>query len=156
MLHIFGFPCYFAAMFITDHSFFIFSVKISLWWQETVLVLKFVCLGLSRFHSRNCLVGLVVKASASRAEDPGFDSHLRHGDFYWSSHTSDSQTGTPVATLPGAWHDIISTGTGWPSVSILWLGEVDSLMCSFYLSVATRKIVWADPSLRYTSMFLGR
>ena len=27
------------------------------------------------------LVGLVVKASATRAEDPGFDSHLRRGDF---------------------------------------------------------------------------
>ena len=26
--------------------------------------------------SRNRLVGLVVKASASRAEDPGFESHL--------------------------------------------------------------------------------
>ena len=29
----------------------------------------------------NRLVGLVVKASASRAEDPGFDSRLRRGDF---------------------------------------------------------------------------
>ena len=27
------------------------------------------------------LVGLVVKASASRAEDPGFESHLRRGFF---------------------------------------------------------------------------
>ena len=33
------------------------------------------------------LVGLVVKALASRAEDPGFDSRLRRGDFSWSSHT---------------------------------------------------------------------
>ena len=28
-----------------------------------------------------CLVGPVVKASASRAEDPGFNSRLRRGDF---------------------------------------------------------------------------
>ena len=28
------------------------------------------------------LFGLVVKASASRAKDPGFDSRLRRGDFY--------------------------------------------------------------------------
>ena len=45
-------------------------------------------------------VGLVVKASASRAEDPGFDSLLRCGDFSRSSHTSDLETGTRVATLP--------------------------------------------------------
>ena len=29
----------------------------------------------------DCLVGLVVKASASRAEDPGFESRLRR-DFF--------------------------------------------------------------------------
>ena len=34
------------------------------------------------------LVGLVVKASASRAEDPGIESRLRR-DFSGSSHTSD-------------------------------------------------------------------
>ena len=49
------------------------------------------------------LVGLVVKASASRAEDHGFDSRSRR-DFFGSSHTSDLKNGTPVATLPGAWH----------------------------------------------------
>ena len=64
--------------------------------------------------------------------------------------------GTPVATLPGAWHYSVSAGTGQPGVSILWLGEVESLMCNFYLCVAARKIVWTDLSLRYTSMLLGR
>ena len=49
------------------------------------------------------LAGLVVKASASGAEDPGFESRLRQ-DFYGSSRTSDFKTGTPVATMPGAWH----------------------------------------------------
>ena len=39
--------------------------------------------------SINHLVGLVVKASASRAEDPGFDSRLGGGQFSGSSHTSD-------------------------------------------------------------------
>ena len=38
---------------------------------------------------------------------------------------------TPVATTPGAWHYRVSTGTGRPSVSILWLGEVESLICNF-------------------------
>ena len=49
------------------------------------------------------LVGLVVKASAWRAEDPGFDSRR-------------VIIGTPVATLPGV---IVSARAGWPGVSIL-------------------------------------
>ena len=93
------------------------------------------------------LVGLVVKASASRAEGPGFES--RAGIFSGSSHTSDFKIDTPVATLPGAWRYGVSAGTGRPGVSILWLGEMESVICSFYLSVAARKIVCADPSLRY-------
>ena len=36
--------------------------------------------------------------------------------------------------------------------SNLWLGKMESLICTFYLSVAARKIVRADPSPRYTSM----
>ena len=64
------------------------------------------------------LAGLVVKASASGAEDSGFESRLRR-DFSGSSHTSDLNIGTPVATLPGAWHYRVSAGTGRPGVSIL-------------------------------------
>ena len=45
------------------------------------------------------LVGLVVRVSASRATEPGFDSRLRLGDFPGSSHTSDLKIGTPV-TIP--------------------------------------------------------
>ena len=101
------------------------------------------------------LVDLVVKASTSGAEDPGFESCLRQ-DFSGSSHTSDLKIGTPVAILPGAWRYRVSAGTGRPGVSILWLGEMESLICTNCLSVAARKIVWADPSLRYTSMLLGR
>ena len=101
------------------------------------------------------LVGLVVKASASRAEDPGLKSRLRR-DFSGSGHTSDLKIGTPVATLPGTWRYRVRAGTGWPGVSILWLGEMESLVCNFYLSVAACKIVWADPSLRYTRMLLRR
>ena len=101
------------------------------------------------------LAGLVVKASASGAEDPRFESRLPW-DFSGSSHTSDLKIGTPVTTLSGAWRYRVSAGTGRPGVSILWLGEVESWICNFYLSVAARKIVWADPSLRYTRMLLGR
>ena len=63
------------------------------------------------------------------------------GFFLGSSHTSDLKIGTPVATLPGAWCYRVSAGTGWPGVSILCLGEMESLVCNFCLSVAARKIV---------------
>ena len=64
------------------------------------------------------LAGLVVKASALGAKDPGLEYHLRR-DFSGSSHASDFKIGTPVATLPGAWHYRVSAGTGRPGVSIL-------------------------------------
>ena len=66
----------------------------------------------------NHLAGLVVKASASRSEDPGFESRLRR-DFSESSHTGDLKIGTPVATLPGAWRYRVSAVTDRPGVSIL-------------------------------------
>ena len=77
------------------------------------------------------LVGLVVKASAPRAEDPGFESRLRWDFFSGSSHTSD---------LPGAWRYRVSAGTGRPGVIVMCLGEMDSLICNFCLSVAARKL----------------
>ena len=101
------------------------------------------------------LVGLVVKASALRAEGPGFQSHLRLDFFGVESYQwlqSWHSSGYPARP----WRYRVSTGTGWPGVSILWLGEVESLICNFYLSVAARKLVWADPSLRYTSLLLER
>ena len=63
-------------------------------------------------------VGLVVKTSASGAEDPRFETRLRR-DFSESSHTSDLKIGTPVATLSGAWRYRVSAGTSRPGVSIL-------------------------------------
>ena len=64
------------------------------------------------------LASLVVKASASGAEDPEFESRLRR-DFSRSSHTSDIKIGTPVANLPGACHCRVGNGTSQPGVSIL-------------------------------------
>ena len=60
----------------------------------------------------------MVKASASRAADPRFESRLRR-DFSGSSHTSNLKLGTPVAALPGAWRYRVSAGTGRTGVSIL-------------------------------------
>ena len=86
------------------------------------------------------LVGLVVRRPPREWKVPGSNPTCT-GIFSGSSHTSDSKIGTPVATLPGAWHYRVSTGTGQPGVSILWLGEVEHLICNFYLSVAARKTV---------------
>ena len=69
------------------------------------------------------LVGLVVKALTLSVADPGFDSRLCP-DFCGSSHTSDLQIGTPVATLPGAWRYRVIAGTGWPCISLPGLGEI--------------------------------
>ena len=86
-----------------SYCFFFFVVR----WTEMPVALTKAAV----FISSDRLVGLVVKASASRAEDPGFESRLRR-DFSGSSHTGDSKIGTP-----------------------------ESLICNFYLSVAARKIV---------------
>ena len=87
----------------------------------------------------SALIGLVVKASAWRVDDPGFRIFSR------LSHTSDLKIGTQVATLSGTWHYRVSAGTGQPGVSILWLGEVESLICNVCLSVAASKIVQIRP-----------
>ena len=57
----------------------------------------------------NRLVGLVVRASAKRAEDPGFESRLRR-DFPGLSHTSDLKIGTPV--LPRQASGVIGSALG--------------------------------------------
>ena len=38
-----------------------------------------------------------------------------------------------MATLPGVWRYMVNTGTGWPRVSILWLGEKESFICNVCL-----------------------
>ena len=66
----------------------------------------------------DCLVGLVVRHAPQKHKIPGSNSTCA-GIFPWSSHTSDLKIDTPVATLAGAWHYKVSTGTGRPGVSIL-------------------------------------
>ena len=61
-----------------------------------------------------------------------------------------------MATLPGAQRYRVSARTGWSGVSMLWLGDVDSLIYNFYLSVAARTTVCADLALRYTSILIRR
>ena len=65
------------------------------------------------------LFGLVVKASASRSEDPGFESPLRRDFSGVESYQQLKKNGTQVATMPGAWRYSVSAETGRPGVSIL-------------------------------------
>ena len=81
------------------------------------------------------LVGLVVKAYDSRAEDPGFESRLlldfffggggggRGGGGGGSSHTSDLNIGAPVATcqVPGVIGSALGL-VGPVSVYCDWVG----------------------------------
>ena len=101
------------------------------------------------------LVGLVVRRPPQGWKILGSNPACAR-IFGGSSHTSDLKIGIPVATLSSVWRYRVSAGTGRPDVGILWLGEMESLICNFYLSVAARKIVWADLFLRYTRMLLGR
>ena len=125
------------------------------WVASPLSLLIAICFLVSCLCLSHHLVGLVVGHPPRERKIPGSNPACV-GIFSGSSPTSDLKIGTPVATLPGAWRYRVSTGTGRPGVSILWLGEVERLICNFYLSVAARKIVRADPSLRYTSLLLGR
>ena len=90
----------------------------------------FTCLELllTSLLTSNRLVGLVVRRPPRERKIPGSNPACA-GIFPGSSHTSDLKIGTPVATLPGAWRYRVSTGTGGPGVRILWLGEMESLVC---------------------------
>ena len=94
-----------------------------------VSLLPFLCCSLPfsfltsffyNFPLTNRLAGLVVKASASGAEEPGFKSRLRR-IFSGSSHTSDLKIGTPVATVPGVWHRVSAGTVGPVSVHCEWV-----------------------------------
>ena len=60
----------------------------------------------------------MVKASASREEDPGFESRVRR-IFIASCQACDLKIGTPVDVLLGPGRYRVSAGTGWSGVSIL-------------------------------------
>ena len=87
-----------------------------------------------------CDVGVVrVKASASGAAIRGSIHPLAPFGFFFpeSSHASDLKSSTP-----GAQHSILGSAlrlVGPVSESWTW-GEIESLICNFYRSVAARTI----------------
>ena len=52
--------------------------------------------------------------------------------------------------------DVIESALGLVSPVSVYCDLVRQKVCNFYLSVAARKLVGVDPSLRYTSILLGR
>ena len=69
-------------------------------------------------HPVERLVGLVVRRPPRERKIPGSNPAC-DGICPGSSHTSDLEIGTPVATLPGAWRYRVRAGTGRHGVSIL-------------------------------------
>ena len=65
------------------------------------------------------LVGQVVKASASRAEDPGFESRLRREFFLGRVIPVTSKLALQWLPCQAPGVIGVSTGTGWPGDSIL-------------------------------------
>ena len=84
--------------------------------------------------------------SASRVADLGWIPACAVDLFTGSSRTSGLTIGTTVVTLQGAWHYRVSAGTGRAGASILWLGEMESWICSFYPSAASVS-VWQHAHL---------
>ena len=103
----------------------------------------------------NRLVGLVVMASASRAEDPGFESRL-HRDFSESSHTSDIKLA--LQWLPCQAPGVIGLALGLVGpVSVYYDWVRWKVWSATSISVWEHvKLSKADPSQRYTCMLLGR
>ena len=94
------------------------------WPSISNLQLLFQCGSTNHFLKRSFteihyhLVGLVVKVSASKAEDPGFKSCLCQdlsGVESYQSHKNWHSSDYPASV----WHYRVSTGTVWSGVSIL-------------------------------------
>ena len=92
--------------------------------------------------------GLVVKAYASRTADLALPPSFAMDIFQVKSYSSSCSTRR--LALQGQHWDWLA----WYQYTVL--DETVSLICNFYLNVAASTAVWAEPSLRYTNMLLGR
>ena len=146
--------------FSTNQTFTVDSGQASQYIPGSIEILSTVKLlgtnlGNTFFFCLFIFTGWFLKASASRAEDPGFESRLRR-----------NFSGVESYQLLKNWHF-----SGCPARRLAlqcqcwdWLARCQytvigwgkKFIYSFYLSVAARTIVWADLSLRYTSILLGR
>ena len=72
-------------------------------------------------------LGYGVSIESNRLED--------HSQMFQLTHICDFKLAQLVAILPNAWR---------LGISILWLGEIASLIYNFYLSAAACTFVYAD------------
>ena len=93
------------------------------------------------------------KASCVESGRAGIIPHFRHGAVSRSRHGRHSNTGTLRAALTCAWRFLVSD-KDW-LVRCQYTVSGGDRFCNFCLSMVARTIVTADPSLRYTSIFLG-
>ena len=89
----------------------------------------------SKLPSDDPLISEVVKRSASRVAGLGSIPTFSVGIFRGRVIPVTSKLALQwlPCQAPGA-------GTGWPNVGILCLGEIESVICNFYLSVAASKL----------------
>ena len=111
------------------------------WPSGTWLVIAFNAQTLDYLKARP-----MRKASASMIPAPRFDPCFAVVESYQCLQYWHS-SGYPA----GAWRYRVSAGTGWPVVSILRLGEIESFIFDLCSSMAVRPFV-----MRYTGMLLGR
>ena len=115
-------------------------------YDSDLLIIYFLCLIMGICVGAVCRLPSWWHSGKVKVADPGLNLAFCMGLFSRSGHTSDL-----VATLPGTWHYRVSTRTGWPVVSVLWLGEVSRFIYNFNLTVAAHALIYTGSSLRYTS-----
>ena len=72
-----------------------------------------------------CLVDIVARYLPWERQTWGSIPAFGLDLFPWWSYTRDLKIGTIVTTLSDTWRHRVSTGTGWPRVSILWVWWTD-------------------------------
>ena len=101
------------------------------------------------FLAADRLVGLVVRHLPRERKIPGSNSACT-GIF--RGRVIPVTQKLALQCLPCLAPGVIGSALGLVSLVSVYC---DWVICNFYLSVAARKLVWADPSLRYTRMLLG-
>ena len=75
----------------------------------------------------------------------GFPAFCRKVSQNLDNKKENSRAGNQFVLNLSQFQYRVSTGTGWPGVSILWLGEIKSLICNFCLSVVALTIELIRP-----------
>ena len=103
-------------------------------------LIKPVCLCSMRLSDSRCLYYRPPPLPTPPYPFPSLSSPVQSCVYLWCekplfnplpSHSNDSRSRSLEFLVSDAWCRGIGDWTGWPSVSVLWLGEISSLICSF-------------------------